>query len=95
MFDIKGKLEFIYNNIPKKVEYSFCNLAGTPMFSFTDKHGKHHQFIKVYGNTWKSGCNKEPDWPDDFLMVLYAAFELEFQVIYNSHPELKGNINGI
>lgn len=95
MFSIKGEIQFIYNNTPKQVEYVFNNHAGVPMFSFTDKRGHHHQFIKVFGTTWKSYCNKEPNWPEDFLMVLYAAFELEFQVIYNSHKNALHGISGI
>lgn len=94
MFEIKGKLEFIYNNERKQVDYSFCNLGGTPMFSFDDQRGKHHQFIKVFGN-WESRILKQPKWPKDFLTVLYKAFDQEFKVIYKNNVGWLYGINGI
>lgn len=95
MFRTKGKIEFIYNNTRKQVDYSFCNLGGTPTFDFNDVRGYNHQFRKLHGIGWRSALNKEPSWPKDFLLVLYAAFELEFQFICTSHRELKGQFDGI
>ena len=79
MTEYKGVLEFEYLGRTLKIPYTMNNLGGDPHVYIRDKNGRHHSFAYLYGKTWYYGCNRGPNWPKDFIDVLFACFELARQ----------------
>lgn len=76
----KGYLEFEYKGSIKKIEYSLSpeGYGGLPMLIITDKNNHSYNFVRDVNSVWRSG-GKEPNWPRDFLDMLYYVFEEKYQ----------------
>ena len=73
-----GTLEFEYLGEVKKVDYAMTNLGGTPHIYILDKRRQHYAFFYQEGE-WHLSGNYKLKWPQDFIDVLFACFELARQ----------------
>lgn len=80
MPEYKGVLEFEYLGEAKNVPYSMDNLGGTPHIYIQDKRGHHYTFFyRKPTKTWELSGNYTLKWPQDFIDVLFACFDLARQ----------------
>lgn len=77
-----GILEIDYKGSVKRIEYSLQlgSYGGLPLLIIQDKNKHHYPFVRGTHNGWHS-LTKEPNWPRDFLDILYYAMEEKYQEI--------------
>lgn len=74
--EFKGTLRLDHFGRAISIDYTMNVMGGYPNIYITDKHGHQHSFHYRRGE-WLYGCTRGPGWQPDFLMVLYAAFDIE------------------
>lgn len=78
MIRYTGTLEFEYLGEVKKIDYSMTNLCGNPHIYIIDKRSYQHTFFYQCGR-WELSGNYTLKWPQDFIDVLFACFDLARQ----------------
>lgn len=74
----KDTLEFVYLNRVIKIPYTMDWLGGSAHVYITDNRGVHHTFFyRSSTKSWHLSGNYKLKWPDDFMSVLFAAFDIE------------------
>ena len=77
MIECKGVLDFEYLGRAIKIPYNMNNLGGSPHIYIQDKNGHHYTFF--YQSGWHLSGNSKLKWPQDFIDVLFACFDLARQ----------------
>ena len=71
----KGTIDFDYFGKRITIDYRLNNLYGTPHIYIQDKKGWYHTFF--YQRGWQISGNYTLKWPKDFMVALFAAFDIE------------------
>lgn len=83
MISINGYLNIDYKGKSRNIEYNLkpSGYGGLPFITINDNKGYSHSFARTTNFGWRSITNSEPKWPEDFIKLLYEAFEKVYREI--------------